>query len=85
MVLMFLADVVLQTSWWGMKKIYDGGYYLYYGVEESKEDKILREIDELKKQNEELRLQNLEFTENIYALYGKELLTNKKTLTYNTN
>ena len=44
------AEVVLETSWWGVKKIYNGVYYLYYGQQESKEDKILKQIEELKKQ-----------------------------------
>ncbi len=50
---MFLAEVTLETSWWLLKKGYDVGYYMIYGEQETKEDRILKQIEELKKQKDE--------------------------------
>jgi len=78
MVLTFVAEVVLETGWWSLKKLYDGAYYMAYGTPETKEDKILRQIEEIKKQNEEERKEFNEFKQNIYYLYSQEMAYKKK-------
>lgn len=59
MVLMFLTEVALETSWWTLKQTYNLGHYMIYGEQESKEDKILKQVEalreELEKEREELK------------------------------
>ena len=57
MVFAFLTEIalgtVVETSWWGMKKVYDGGYWMIYGTPETTEEKIMKEIIELKTMKED--------------------------------
>lgn len=53
MVLFFLTEIALKTTWLALEGTYNVGYYMMYGVQETKEDKILKQIEELKKQNDE--------------------------------
>ena len=69
MVLLFFTEVILETSWWALKKTYDAGYYLIYGTEETNESKILRQLRELKKQNEEGRQQLFTLQKDLEQLY----------------
>jgi pyruvate/2-oxoacid:ferredoxin oxidoreductase beta subunit len=55
MVLMFLTEVALETGWWTLKQTYNLGHYMVYGEQESKEDKILRQVEELRKELEKER------------------------------
>lgn len=57
MVFTLIADIALETTWWALKKTWDLGYYMIYGSQQNKEDKILLQIEYLKKQNEELKEQ----------------------------
>lgn len=52
MVLLFITELAVESSLWVIKKTCDYGYYLIYGETETKEDKILKQIEEIKKQNE---------------------------------
>lgn len=52
MVFYLISEIALETSWWILKKTYNTGYYLLYGTPESKEDKILKQIEYIKNQNE---------------------------------
>ncbi len=80
---MFLAEAALETTWWALKRTYDVGYYMMYGYQETKEDRILKQIEELKhQQEEELRLMR-EYNEknmknNIYELYSQLVLDKKQ-------
>ncbi len=80
MVLTFLTEIALETGWWTVKKLYDGAYYVVYGQPETKEDKILKQIEELKKQNEDERKEFAEFKKSIYSLYAQEINKNIKKL-----
>lgn len=53
--LLFLTELALESTLFALRKTYDLGYYMIYGEEETKEDIILKEIQELKKQNIELK------------------------------
>jgi hypothetical protein len=57
MVLLALAEIAVETSWWALKQSYNLGYYMMYGETESKEDRILKQIEELRKQNELERIE----------------------------
>jgi len=57
MVLIALAEIAVETSWWALKQSYNLGYYMVYGSSESKEDKILNHIEELRKINELERIE----------------------------
>jgi hypothetical protein len=57
MVLIALAEIAVETSWWALKQSYNLGYYMVYGSTESKEDKILNHIEELRKINELERIE----------------------------
>ena len=57
MVLALLIDYSLRSSLWFGQKAYDSIMYLYYGKIETTEEKILRELQELKVENQELKEQ----------------------------
>lgn len=48
MVLLALSEIIVESSWWSLKKMYNGGYYIMYGNPETTEDKILHEVVQLK-------------------------------------
>jgi len=57
MVLSLLIDYSLKVSLWLSQKVYDGVIYLGYGKQETNEEKILRELQELKQENQVLKQQ----------------------------
>ena len=58
-----LADLTLSVSWWTIKKVAGGVYYIVYGSGESQEEKdlktIITEIHELKAEVHELKEENI--------------------------
>lgn len=46
----FLLDLGLSVSWWSLNKTYEGARYIVYGNEPTKEDLIIKELEELKKE-----------------------------------
>lgn len=43
-----LLDLVLNTTMYGVKQIYNGGYYLVYGPTLTTEEKLYKELKEIK-------------------------------------
>ena len=72
MVLLFIADVILETSWWSVKKVYNGARYIIYGYEETMEDRILKELEEIRKQNERDKEELYKLRETMYNFYYKK-------------
>lgn len=64
-----VIPLILEGGWWFASKTYDLGHYMIYGKQETIEEKVLRELGELKEQgiylqksNEELRRQGVDVT-----------------------
>jgi hypothetical protein len=57
MVLGVLLDWTIRGSLWTMQGMYDGMSYLLYGEQEKKEDVIMRELQEMKKNSDEIKEQ----------------------------
>ncbi len=57
MVLFTLVELTLDIGIWVAKKSIGMGYYLIWGTPETKEDKILQEMEKLMKENEQLILE----------------------------
>lgn len=57
MVIGVLLDWTIRGSLWTIQGIYDGISYLVYGEKEQKEDIIMRELQDMKKNNEEMKEQ----------------------------
>lgn len=55
MVLGLIIEIGIRASIWCICKTYNGIHYLYYGPQETTEDKIMRELKLLKQENIELR------------------------------
>lgn len=78
MVLSFALNFTYGTVWWSLQRTYDLVYYMLYGNLETKEDKILKQIEEIKKQNLEERKELEELKNkirndtNIYKLLYEE-------------
>lgn len=77
MVLVFLAEVALESSWWAIKQTYNLGHYMMYGQQESKEDKILRQVEELRKELELEREQLKMMKTESYLQYRKTVKESK--------
>lgn len=80
MVFTFIAEAAVETTWWALKKTYDLGYYMIYGHQETTEEKLLKTIEVLRKENEEERkeLDKLVEQNNIYILMVKQFAEEKK-------
>jgi len=55
MVLGLAAELTLKASFWIIEGTYRGLSYLWYGPTETNEEKIIRELEALHKDNMELR------------------------------
>ena len=55
MVVGLILEIGIRASVWCIYKTYQGIHYLYYGPQETAEDRIIREIKLLKQENTELR------------------------------
>lgn len=55
MVLGLIIEIGIRASFWCLYKTYRGIHYLYYGPQETSEDRIMREIKLIKQENIELR------------------------------
>ena len=56
MVLSLVADYSIRAGFWLIYKGYCGVNYLIYGHQETNEEKILRELQELREENAKLKL-----------------------------
>ena len=61
MVLTFIADIVLDVTYWTSKKVYNAGYWLVWGTPKSEVELLIQ------KQNETIQLLN----ENVLKLNQK--------------
>ncbi len=78
-----LPDLVLGTAWWLTKTVasgtYNMGYYLIYGQQETTEEKILKQIEQMKeelhkeKEDEKQELQKLKIL--LYSKYAESHTT----------
>ena len=69
----YIAQFALENSWWLLSKTYNTGYYMIYGAQESVETRLLKQIEEIKKQNEEERKDLAEIKNNMYVMYYQGL------------
>jgi len=69
MVLLFIADIILETSLWSVKKIYNGVHYAIYGQQETVEDKILKQLEEMREQQRKEREELIKLKESVYSYY----------------
>lgn len=67
MVFGVILDWGIRGSVWALQSTYNGIHYLYYGHQETNEEKILRELQELKKDNESLKEQLTKATVRRYS------------------
>lgn len=77
MVLMFFTEVAFETGWWAIKQTYNLGHYMFYGTQETKEDRMLRQIEELRKEieAEKKALETMKVDE---CMYYKQLVEENK-------
>ena len=52
--LVYLAEAGVKLTLLGLEKVYSGISYLYYGHQETTEEKILAKLQELEKTNQDL-------------------------------
>lgn len=54
MVLYFITQYAFENSWWLIKQTYNLGHYMVYGHQETIEEKLLKQLEEMRKKQEEL-------------------------------
>jgi len=72
----YIAQIALENSWWLVKQTYNLGHYAVYGHQETIEEKLLKQIEEMRKQQEDEKKQIEELKNNMYVLYYQGI--NKK-------
>lgn len=55
MVLLTLAELSIQITWWTLKGAYNVGKYLIYGPQKTEQEKMREQINELKSQIDMLK------------------------------
>jgi hypothetical protein len=90
MVITLAIDYGLRSCYYLTRMVVDGAYYLYYGKQVTKEEKILKELDEIKNDNnmreekilneiQDLKQKNLEFQDKLQKLLDKNFLDKQST------